>query len=346
MSGARGPSAYALRRPFRAVGGGLLVLVLALPVSPVAGSPADSVRVAFQPIQSYAGLFIAEREGYFAAEGIRITWVPVRTTVDAIALLAQEQLDVAAGGVSPGFFNAISRGVKLRIVADKGHVGARGGAPVLMVRSGLAGVVKTVADLRGRRFATGGVGDLGHYMLSRVLATHAVAAQQVSLVFLPLTAYVAALQGGAVDAAFVSPPLDQQAAEMNIAFKLVDLADVIPGEPLAFLFYGPSLLDRRRDLGARLMLAYLRGVHRYNEGPTPRNVAILAEYTKIDPTLIRKSGWIGLHPDGFVDVTKLRRQQDWLYELELITVRNPMSLVVDTAFVEEAVATLIARARR
>jgi len=311
-----------------------------------AGAPADRVRVVFQTFQSYGGLFIAEREGFFAAEQIQITWVTVGSTPEVIALLSQGQIDVGAGGVTPAFFNGISRGLKLRIVADKGHVGPGRGAPVLMVRRSLAGVVRSVADLKGRRVATTGLGDLGHYLLARTLDVHGVPASSVTVVTLPFSAHIPGLEGGGVDAAFLSPPLDQQAIARGIAFKLADPADYMPGEPLAFLFYGPTLLEQNRPLGLRFMRAYLRALAQYKEGPTPRNVAIIAAYTKVDPATVQKSGWTAIHPEGFVDVNKIRRHQDWLYALELVNVRNPMSLVADMAFVEQALLALKAPSTR
>jgi len=315
---------------------GAVVLAAAFVPGGARAAPIDTVRIVYQAFQSYGALFIADREGFFSAERIRLEWVPLRTSAEAIPLLAQGKLDVGAGGISPAYFNAVSRGLRVRIVADKGHVGPRGGVPVLMVRRGLAGVIKTVADLKGRKVAISGLGDLGHYLWYRTLTAHGLSLGDVTLVTLPLPAYVAALEGGSVDAAFLTPPQDKQAAEAGMAFTLADPADFMMGEPLAFLYYGPTFLERDRALGLRFMVAYLRGLRQYNAGPTERNVSIVAEYTKVDPALVRRSGWIGMRADGLVDVAKVRRLQDWLYEIELVSVRNPMQTVVDNSFVDQA----------
>jgi ABC-type nitrate/sulfonate/bicarbonate transport system substrate-binding protein len=124
-----------------------------------------------------------------------------------------------------------------------------------------------------------------------------------------------------------------------VGYRLVDFGEVAPDEPTGFIIYGPVLTERNRELGARFLTAYLRGIRRYNEGPTPRNVATIAEYLKVSPEVIRR-GWAGIHADGFVDVVRMRRFQDWLYDLGLISVRNPMPTVVDLAFLEQARAAL------
>ena len=304
-----------------------------------AGAAEDVVRVAFQPFQSYGGLFIADREGYFAAQRIKVGWVTL-SGGQSVPLLLQGDIYVGAGGLSPALLNAVARGQKVRVVADKGHVGPRGTSGAIVVRRDLAGVVRSVADLKGRKFVIPGPGGLGHYVLARALAAQGLSLDDVTAVTMPAPVAIAAMLGGSVDAVFLGPPQDAQAVDAGAGFRLIDIADIMPGEPVAFLFYGPTLLEQQRDLGTRFMVAYLRGLKRYNDGPTPRNVAIIAEYTKIDPDVVRKSGWSAIHADGFVDIAKLRRFQDWLYEIGLLDVRNPMNQVVDTSFLDHAKTVL------
>lgn len=325
---------------------GLLVLALvALALSalllPAAGGPVlDTVTVSFQPFQSNGPLFIADKEGYFAEARIRITWVPLTGSAQIIPGVVQGQIAVGATSLSPAFFNAVARGAKVRIVADKGHVAGPGTVGSLIVRRDLAGIVRGVADLRDRKIAYQTVGGLAHYAIYKALAGVGLSLDQITLVLMPLPASIAALQSGAVDASGLPVPLDAEAIAVGVGYPLLDMAAVIPGEPTGFLFYGPPLLEQRPELGARFLTAYLRGALQYIRGPTPRNVAIIAEYTKIDAATIRKAGWVGIHRDGFVDVAKVRRFQDFQYDLGLITVRNPMNAVVDPTFLEQARAQL------
>ena len=315
----------------------LLVLTVLLTASLSAtGAPGlDMVRVSFQPFQTNSGLFIAEHEGYFAAQRIKITWVPFAFPEQFIPVLAQGQLDVGASAITPAFFNAVAAGEKLRVVAAKGHVGGKGNTGSLVVRRGLAGTVRTIQDLKGRKLATASIGSFAHYVLAKALANGGVSPSQVTVVHMPLPAAAAALQTGAVDAAVLPLPLDAAVVENGIAFRLMDFGDIVPEEPTGFIIYGPTLEEQNRALGTRFMIAYLRGMRRYNEGPTARNVAIIAEYLKVSPEIVRK-GWAGIHPDGFVDVVRMRRFQDWLFDLGLTAVRNPMSTVIDLAFLEDA----------
>jgi NitT/TauT family transport system substrate-binding protein len=315
---------------------GLAIAVLVM-VLPAAAAPQfDTVRVSFGAQQSNSGLFIAEKEGYFAAERIKITWVPLQGGAQLTPVLAQGQLDIGAGSISAAFFNAVAAGLRLRVVADKGHVAGRGSVGSLIMRKDLAGRVRTAADLKGRRIAVNATGALGHYLVAKVLASAGLTLDQVTLVTMPMPASIGALQGGSIDMAAVPVPLDVQAVELGVAVKFVDFADIVPGEPTAFIFMGPTLLEGNRALGVRFLAAYLRGLRRYNDGPTARNLATVAEYTKIEPEILRKGGWIGIHADGSVDVLRLRRYQDWLYEIGLVGVRNPITAVADTTLIEQA----------
>lgn len=69
----------------------------------------------------------------------------------------------------------------------------------------------------------------------------------------------------------------------------------------------------------------------------------MTEYTKIDLDTIRKGGWLSMFPDGRVNANALRRFQDWLYEIGLIGVRNPVTQVLDTSFLDHASAVVTGR---
>src|SRR6266566_5547273 len=75
------------------------------------------VRLGYVPVMVYAPLFVAIERGYFAQEGIEASLTPVQGGSDSVVQLASGNFDVAAGGVGAGLFNAVSWGVKFKIVA-------------------------------------------------------------------------------------------------------------------------------------------------------------------------------------------------------------------------------------
>jgi NitT/TauT family transport system substrate-binding protein len=69
---------------------------------------------------SESPLFIADKLGYFREMGIVPDYVTSASAANMIAPLGTGQLDVATGGPSAGLYNAIARGIDIKIVADKG----------------------------------------------------------------------------------------------------------------------------------------------------------------------------------------------------------------------------------
>jgi hypothetical protein len=62
----------------------------------------------------------------------------------------------------------------------------------------------------------------------------------------------------------------------------------------------------------------------------------VAEATDLSADIILKGGWQAMFVDGHIEVDKLRRFQDWLYDIGMITVRSPISNLVDTSFLDYA----------
>jgi ABC-type nitrate/sulfonate/bicarbonate transport system substrate-binding protein len=320
--------------------GVLGLVVCAWALSPAAGAPAQltTVRVAFRPLQTWGPLFIAEKEGFFARQGIKIEWVPQRGGGEAMVPLLAGQMQVGPEAASAAFFNAAARGEMVRIVADKGYVSP--GSHVwssLVVRKDLAGTaIKTPADLKGRRIALNALGSTAHYTLTRILAKGGLKIEDVDLHRLPTEAAVVALRSRAVDAVMVPEPWISHAQEQGFGVLFAASGDYIPNEQVGFLFYGPDFLQRDRALGQRFMVAYVEGLRQYARGMTPRNLAIVSEYTDLPAETVRKGGWISMFSDGHIEVNLLRRFQDWLYDIGMISVRNPIQNIVDGSFTDYA----------
>lgn len=323
--------------------GAVLAACLALPMAASGqGQSLTTVRVAFRPLQTWAPLFIAEKEGFFARQGIRVEWVPQSGGGRAMATLISGEIHVGPEAASAAFFNAVARGERVRIVADKGYV-APGSAVFssLVVRKDLMGTaIKTVADLKGRRIALNATGSTSHYILTKILALGGLKFTDVDVHRLPTEAMVAAMASRGVDAVMIPEPWVTHLKDQGLGVLFKASGDVVPNDQIAFVFYGPDLLHRDRRLGQRFMTAYVEGLRQYSRGPTARNIAIVSQSTELPQDTIRKGGWISMFADGHIEVERLRRFQDWLYEISMIEVRNPIHSTVDTSFLDYANAAL------
>ena len=94
-----------------------LFLVLSSLVSPgisTAGEaqPREKVRlkVALMPYLGFGILYLAEKEGFFAEQGIEVEFVRLDRVYMGLAPLIRGELDVLGGSSSPAFLNAVARG--------------------------------------------------------------------------------------------------------------------------------------------------------------------------------------------------------------------------------------------
>ncbi|TMG99217.1 MAG: ABC transporter substrate-binding protein, partial [Betaproteobacteria bacterium] len=96
-----------------------------------------NVRVGIVNASSDVGFFVADKKGYFRQEGISVSFTEFDSGARMVAPLGTGQLDVGAGSVSAGLYNAVARGIDIKIVADKGSTPPGYGFQPLLVRKDL-----------------------------------------------------------------------------------------------------------------------------------------------------------------------------------------------------------------
>src|SRR5690349_18767502 len=112
-----------------------------------AGAQEKTVKVGIARSTSNAAELMALKHGYFKDAGIKLQWDDIDTTANVIALLAQNQYQIVAGGISAGIFNALEKNLPITILAD------RVSTPIghnLMLRPDLKDTVKSLKDLKGK----------------------------------------------------------------------------------------------------------------------------------------------------------------------------------------------------
>src|SRR3954466_6013380 len=79
-----------------------IMLFVGLSVGHSARAQVETVTVGITHSATDAGFFIADKKGYFRAEGIEIKTVAFASAAGMVAPLGRGQLDVGAGTVSAG----------------------------------------------------------------------------------------------------------------------------------------------------------------------------------------------------------------------------------------------------
>ena len=298
------------------------------------GSALEKVRMNLHSAIMYAPAVIAKEEGYFAEEGIDLELVNVDAS-SALLSMTSGALDVIGTPVRSGLFNLIVRGVPFQIVADDEHFAAGPCASTAFTAPpGLAARVRT-NGLRGQRVATikGGITE---YMADRLLASQNLTRADVELVEYPpgeaATGELRVLEA----VRFNFEPTITVQMEQGLIEIVAPAHEVAPGFQKNVIAFGERLLDENTDLGLRFMRAWLRGVRRYNEGKTERNVEIISGYTKLPTDLIRRVCWPHISNDGRIDPDAVQPLLDWMLEKGYLEAEVPLSTWWNPSFVDAA----------
>lgn len=272
----------------------------------------DIVRITTHGRLSSSALFIAEEEGFFADERIKLRFVEApRSSVQAIPLLERGDIDVLGASASSGFYAALARGARSRIVADRGHV-APGGCDfngVMGRRDSFASDSPTAAELKGKKFSINKAGT-AEFVSHKYFESMGLSLSDIEIVQLNETVESQALEGGSIDGMHVAEPFLTPLRSRGHRL-LAPGWRLSPGSHFSLVLFGPSLLVRNRDLGQRFINAYLRGTRQFAEGATPRNVEIIAGRTGYDPDVLRRACLPLISPDGEVSIPWLIEFQKW-----------------------------------
>jgi len=331
-------------------GGGLVVAALAC--SSPAAMAADKISIAVVDAASDVALFIAQEKGYYKDEGLEASFVEFDSGAKMIAPLGAGQLDIGGGAASAGLYNAVGRGIKIRIVADKARNVAGAGFQALMVRTDLvdSGAVKSIRDLKGRKVAITAAGSSDASVLNEAMKSVGLTYDDVEKIYLGFPQHVPALENGAIDAAISTEPTVTNLVKLGAAVRFIGNDAFYPNAQTAVIQFGGDFAEKRPAVAERFMKAYLRAVRDFNDalangklaGPGADDiVAILAKYSVIkDPVTLRAMIMHGCDPDGKLNIDSLRKDLAFFNQTGDVT--GPVSVddVVDTSFAAAAVKEL------
>jgi NitT/TauT family transport system substrate-binding protein len=323
-----------------------IIVLLALVLPGRAWAAPEKIKVGVSPALSSAGLFLAKERGYFAREGLDVELVEFPASgPELIPALATGQLDVGAGNISARMYNAMGRGVSLRIVADKGRNARHCGYLAIVVGKGLTSI-HGPADLRGRRFALTGPGVSQEIVLDRYLGRVGLSIKDVKIVYMSYQDANAALISGAIDGTVQIEPLLTQVLRRGDARVLADADDVYPDQQSAVVLFSEPFAAHRRAAAVRFLAAYLHGVRDYRAAFVTRTMKGAALDTLVrqlskwlpvkDPGLFRQMRPVGLDPNGALDVKSMRADLLWYYNHGYVKEMPDLKRFVDPSYAAAA----------
>jgi NitT/TauT family transport system substrate-binding protein len=320
--------------------------------SPGAQAPLTPAKVNLGLLGSASdsGLYIAIDKGYFQEQAIEIEQTRFTSAAEMVAPLGTGQLDVGAGAPSAGLMNAIARDIPLRIVADKGNVNKGWGFQAIMVRKDLwdSGVVRGPADLKGRTISLNARDITPEIFFDTYLRTAGLTIADVNVVTLSFPDMAAGFANRAIDAALPIEPFVTQIVDAGTAVVAARADEVVPGQEVAVILYGPKFIEEKPDVARRFMTAYVKALREYNDAFAKKDAAKRAEVVEIlvkntpvkDTALYDRMIMPGLDPNGKVGVESLEQSQTWWLGKGSQTTRADLTRIVDNQFVDWAIQQL------
>lgn len=283
----------------------------ATPATPAAAAPPRSttVRSASTFTSGDVGLYIGLERGYFQQEGIDLELIRFSNASEVIPSLATGQIEMASAGSNPATWNAIARGIPLKIVLDKGTFRPGWGDQALAIRKAVneARPVHSLADMRGMTIALTppGKATASGCVLAAGLQRVGMTLDDVSLSAINFPDMLAALSNGAIDGAMLNEPFLARALAQGTAVRAVDVDQMYPNFTISAFVFGPKLYDDT-PAAKGFVRAYIRAIRDYlgardgtASGFTWDDVdAILAKYTGIEPAVVHEMSPPGFNADA------------------------------------------------
>ena len=275
-----------------------------------------TVKVVTLPFITFAPYYIGVEEGYFEKYGVEVELVEFTVQEEILPALSSGQVDVSSGLVSAGMFNAIARGGEIKITSDKGYVDPEGCVNwSVLGRSDLveSGALDDPSQLDGLTVNIVPTTWLEFY-LSEVLAEGGLTLDDIEKVNVSSPAVPEALDSEQIDVAVNAEPWVTRLGAAGHVPVLPLPQELTPGESGAVQMFGPTLLGDNRDAGVRFMAGYLEAVNQYLEGPTERNLEIIADFSQLPEDLLSSMCWPALNPTGDVAVEGVMDFQEFALE--------------------------------
>jgi NitT/TauT family transport system substrate-binding protein len=255
--------------------------VISATKSPGRAQAKATIRIAITPVENSSQPYYASDMGFFARAGLGADIQAMPNSPAIGAAIASGAVDVGSINID-ALATAHAKGVPLTIVAPASEHRFGEHTNVLIVAASSS--IQRAKDLGGKIIGCSALHSLSQTAPCVWMDQNGGDSSTVKFVEVPFSAMPTAVESGRVDAANVAEPF-VNAARKNGRI----LADCFDAIAKRFLIVGwvatPQWVQDHPDLAQRFAAAMHDAAVWANKNPD-KSAAILAKYTKIDPTVI------------------------------------------------------------
>lgn len=329
-----------------------LAAAVSIAIWAVAGAQAaETINLAVIGSAVDTPFYIAREKGFFKQEDLDVNFVSFDSGAKVIAPLGTGELDIGSGALSVAFYNAMARGVLIRIVADKGHTAPGSLYQSVFVRKDLidSGEFKSLKDLKGKKMGFAAAGVTALSVVNEAAKFAGFSFDDIEPVYMGFPQQVIALKNKAIDASILVEPSATIAAQQGFGVRFMNTEEFYPNDQIATVFYSDKFATSRPDAGRKFMKAYLRGVRVYRAamsdgkiaGPQAQEVAdIIVRNFNLKPELLQAMYSPVIDPDGKLSVASIRKDFEFFKSRGLLTSGVDIDKVIDTSFAAKASAEI------
>ena len=291
------------------------------------------------------GVLHAHEKGWFKEVGLDVDVQFLDASASAMVLLATNELQMVEGGLSASYFNALQQGLPVRIGTDSvssptGHS--------LVVRSDLAGSVKSLKDLKGRNVAVNAPSSISLYELAKLLETVGMKLDDVEVKIVAFNNMEAAFKTKGVDAAILVNPWVADIPRQGLGFSLVEVDAVVKPFPVVIsaTFYNTDWATKNPKAMQDFYTQMIRGVRAYcdayHHGDNRKDVSktIIANDLAPNQEFLDKLQWTSRDANGGINGDFVLDVQRWYVDQKLLPSNLPIEKLVDRQWSQAAVKAL------
>ena len=313
---------------------------------PASSAPAVAMTYGVLPSVGSTPVYVPIENGTFASQGLDISVQPFTDTVQIMVSVGSGQLQLGGITLGAAAFNALNRGVVLKGLASlnqdpPGH----GTLAPMVVRADLwdSGVLRTPAQLKGRKLAVNAKGVILEYTMAKILAKGGLKPSDVELTYMPFPDMVTALGNKSIDGGMMVEPSATQAITKGVGKLFSD--DHASGTQYVVIVTNAKFAESHRDAIERFLQTYIEYVRKFSDGGLKKDnqaLGFVEKYTKVTPDITKQVPDPYWHKDGRVNLASLEDQQSYYLSVKSVDYSQPIGLAsfMDESYLANALKRL------
>jgi len=238
------------------------------------------VTIGYMPTDHHSALLIADAQGQFEKNGVKVKLIQFNNGGDMMVALASGDLDIAYVGITPAL-TTISKGVPAKIVSS---VQNEGSGIVVDPSSN----INSVNDLKGKTISTPGESSIQYLLLVYALEKAGLKKEDVSISSMKVASMMDALRTNNIDGMLSYEPYVTMATEEGVGKLIASSSDILPGHPCCVIVANENFINNNKADLDKILAIHENTTKFINENPDEA-AKLLPSNIVADPEIEKKA---------------------------------------------------------